>query len=323
MRKGEKRTAATTTFKAVKLPTGEQTFVPADLHILIPKARKIAPAERHFLAYLPWEKRYFEHIPEQYRGFFTYVLPSLHARTSNVHTALSIAQLPHLLKDFERPVNERLVYLALILHDCGWSQVNQPSLVASFNYNGVTPTGSDSMKAKQQHLVYGEALAYKLLDTFDFGNDPLHSDDIYAISEIIRRHDHDAAWEQDKYGYIRPEIKVMCDSDRLWSYTYENFWLDTVRKGVPPEAYLENITAEIATYFMTQPGKARARRLIRQRKAEVACYAAVMNNAELRASLIARTNRNPSRRLVYRTRQLALSAKSRRMQHAIIRENAY
>jgi hypothetical protein len=268
-------------------------------------------------------------IPEEYQAFFKFVLPFLHARTSNVHTALSVAQLPYLLKDLKQPVNERLVYLALILHDCGWSQVSQQDLLKSFNYNGVSPTGADSLQPKQKHLVYGEALAYKLLDSFynrddfgEFGKSPLTSQDIYEISEIIRRHDHDAAWEQGKYGRISMEVKIMCDSDRLWSYTHENFWLDTIRKNVPADAYLELIEGEIARYFFTSQGKARARQLIQGRKAEVSAYQEIMQDAEQRASLL-QNARHPSRRALYRAQQLVLSAKSRRMQRAHIRENAY
>jgi hypothetical protein len=311
----------TTVFKAALLPAGQHAFIPADLDVVTPKGRRIEAAQRHHLAYLPWKNKYFRHIPLEYRDFFTFVLPFLHARTSNVHTALSIAQLPYLLKGATTPVNKRLVYLALILHDCGWSQVGQQDLLRSFNYNGVSPTGADSVSPKQKHLVYGEALSYKLLDSFDFGANPLTSEEMYTISEIVRRHDHDAAWERGKYGRISPEVKIVCDSDRLWSYTYENFWLDTIRKGVPADAYFELIQGEVASYFFTPEGKARARQLIAERQTEVLAYQKVMQDAEMRASLLQKA-RHPSKRLLYRAQQLVLSAKSRRIQRAHIRENA-
>ena len=309
-------------FKSVALPTGVHSFVPTNLNILIPKAPRINPEDRHYLAYLPWEHKYLAHIPSAYHEFFKFVLPFLHARTSNVHTALSTAQLPYLLKNRTGEVNERIIYLALILHDCGWSQVTQQGLLMSLNYNGVAPTSSECVKPKQQHLIYGEALAYKLLDAFDFGGAPLSSDEIYAISEMIRRHDHDAAWEQGKYGPISAEIQILCDSDRLWSYTHENFWLDTIRKDVPPESYLKNMTDEISTYFFTEEGRTRALQLIDERKVEVDSYASLLQDSDKRAELILKT-RHPSRRLLFRTRQLVLSAKSRRLQRSLIRQNAY
>lgn len=309
-------------FKAALLPGRQFAFVPANLDILIPKAHRIPAAEKHHLAYLPWQNSYLALVPAEYRAFFKFVLPHLHARTSNVHTALSVAQLPHLLARTKQTVNEHLVYLALILHDCGWSQVNQADLVKSFNYNGVSPTGPDSMQPKQKHLVYGEALAYKLLDSFDFKSHTLTSHDIYTISEIIRRHDHDAAWEHGKYGHISPEVKIVCDADRLWSYTHENFWLDTIRKNVPADAYLELINNEINSYFFTPAGKARARELIAQRRPEVAAYKKIMKDAAMRSALIDKA-RHPSKRVLYSARQLILSAKSRRIQKGHIRQTAY
>jgi hypothetical protein len=309
-------------FKAVALPTGQHAFIPSDLHIIIPNPSRVSPEDRHYLAYMPWETKYYALVPEQHRPFFKFVLPFLHARTSNVHTALSIAQLPHILPKNLAKSEIRRIYLALILHDTGWSQVNQQGLLTSLNYNGVKPSSPESIKPKQQHLVYGEALAYQLLDSFDFGYKPLSSLDIYTISEMIRRHDHDAAWEQGKYGPIGTDIKVVCDADRLWSYTRENFWLDTIRKDVPPETYLQTIAEEIETYFFTSNGKQRARALVAKRLPEVQAYAELLQDAEIRSSLILKA-RNPSRRILYKAQQLFLSAKSRRVQRSLIKQNAY
>jgi hypothetical protein len=310
-----------TGFKAVAQPGAAFAFVPDDLHIIIPKTSRVPVDDRHYLAYLPWEARYLSHIPRAYQAFFKFVLPFLHARTSNVHTALSISQLPYLLPAATGAVNKRLIYLALILHDSGWSQVSTQGLVQSLGYNGVAPSSQASHKPKQQHLIYGESLAYTLLDAFDFGDQPLSSDDIYAITSVIRRHDHDAAWEAGRYGHISDEVRIVCDADRLWSYTRENFWLDTIRKAVPPEAYLEAVTAEIDSYFFTDQGRDRARQLVAERQHEVEAHARLMQNPELRTLLIWQS-RNPSRRMVYRTQQVALKLKSRRMHRAITRLTA-
>jgi hypothetical protein len=318
----EGKTSSITRFKAVALPTGTFAYVPLGINVLIPKAPRIAVTDRHYLAYLPWETRFLSHIPAQYQDFFAYVLPFLHARTSNVHTALSVSQLPHLLKDLKSPVDERIIYLSLILHDCGWSQVSTQGLVDSLSYNGVAPTSAASFKPKQQHLVYGEALAYRLLDNYDFGSQPITAEEIYTVSEVIRRHDHDAAWELGKYGPIATEVKLVCDADRLWSYTYENFWLDTVRKDVPPAPYLENLTAEISSYFFTAQGRARARSLIRERKREVEAYQQIIKDPDILAELVLRSRAQP-KRILYRARQLALSARSRRVQRGHIRQNSY
>jgi hypothetical protein len=258
------------TFRPLRVPGSSTAWVPTDVSIRFPTAPGIPTSDLHYLAYIPWDSRFLEHIPERYRDFFTYVLPHLGARTSNVHTALSVAQVPYLLKGAPATVDKDALYYALILHDCGWSEVSQESLVASLSYGGVAPTSSASLKPKRQHLIYGEALAYKLLGAYSFRADGPDPDDQYYIAEIVRRHDNDAPWEKGKYGEITIETKLVCDGDRLWSYTHENFWLDTVRKGIAPEIYIDNIEQAIDTYFFTEQGKARARQLAAERRIEVA-----------------------------------------------------
>jgi HD superfamily phosphohydrolase YqeK len=256
-------------FHVIQLPQGGEAYVPKDIKLTFPKADKININEQHYLAYIPWQERFLEHIPPSYREFYCSILPQLANRTSDVHTALSVAQIPVLLDAYPK-ANERIVYLATILHDIGWSEVSKQGLVDSLNYSGVLPT-ENAKHAKRQHLIFGEALAYKLLDDFDFDFD-LTEDDAYYITEIIRRHDNDQKWEQGKYGDITLETKLVCDADRLWSYTHENFWQDTVRKGVEPAAYLETIHTAVPTYFFTPIGRSRAHALLRSRRDEVSAY---------------------------------------------------
>jgi hypothetical protein len=321
MKTGRTRSPATA-FKAVLLPTDEFALLPKDLTVLIPRVPAIALEDRHYLAYIPWSDKFLRHIPRRHQEFFNFILPCLHTRTSDVHTALSVAQLPDLLDATAEPVDERIIYLALMLHDCGWNQVDQEGLVTSLSYNSVSPSGSHHIKPKQQHLIYGTALAYRLLDAFDFGDSPLSPSEIYEITDIIRRHDHDAAWEHGKYGDISMEIKLVCDSDRLWSYTNENFWLDTIRKGVAPEMYIQTISDEIESYFFTEQGKARARQLVDARRQEVESYAAVMENTKQRDHLYANAYR-PTTQLTEKARRVSLYLKSRRLQRLPLRREAY
>jgi len=69
-------------------------------------------------------------------------------------------------------------------------------------------------------------------------------------------------------------MELACDSDRLWSFTHENFWLDTIRKQIQPDDYINIITNEIPTYFFTDPGRARGRELAAKRREEVDAYLA-------------------------------------------------
>jgi hypothetical protein len=258
-------------FSWVAVPKNKNTFIPADIEIVIPNDNDLSDELRCRLAYIPWNDQYLQKIPEQYHDFFVYVLPKLHTRTTDVHTALSVSQLPVVIQDIPEIINEHLLYLGTILHDVGWSEVSQQGIADSLSYNGLV-LSDRSRASKQQHVIFGEALAYKLLTDYDVDKLSLSFDDVFSITEMIRRHDYDASWEKDKFGPISFETKLLCDCDRLWSYTHENFWLDTIRKMVRPEEYIDTIGDAIHNYFFTPAGKARARVLLADRRREVADY---------------------------------------------------
>jgi hypothetical protein len=69
-------------------------------------------------------------------------------------------------------------------------------------------------------------------------------------------------------------IRVVCDTDHLWSFTLENFWQDTVRKGVDPREYVANLREDLAGYFTTAPGRTKAARMLEERAVEVAAWEA-------------------------------------------------
>ena len=55
---------------------------------------------------------------------------------------------------------------------------------------------------------------------------------------------------------------MLGDADRMWSYTHENFWLDTIRKNTEPRQYLVNTREAIDGYFLTDAGREIAHRLM-------------------------------------------------------------
>jgi hypothetical protein len=76
-------------FRMIDLPQGGWAYMPADIHVRFPGNSDVARSRRHLLAYIQWDDTYLDFVPAHYRGFFKYALPHLHARTSNIHTALS------------------------------------------------------------------------------------------------------------------------------------------------------------------------------------------------------------------------------------------
>jgi hypothetical protein len=67
-------------------------------------------------------------------------------------------------------------------------------------------------------------------------------------------------------------MKVVCNADHLWSFTHLNYWQDTLRKGVKPDVYLENLGKDLDNYFVSEPGRWKARQLLEARRGEVEAW---------------------------------------------------
>lgn len=253
--------------QSIALPTGKTATLPADLRLIFPDDPKLTAEQRRATAYIPWGDKYLEYVPQEYRSFFQHALPHLGRRTTDVHTALSVSHLPFLIEYSADPVDDRVVFLATILHDTGWSKVSLPHIADSLSYSGVA-LSEESRLPKEQHILMSVALAIDLLDGFDFGDEPLLDTSKRHITEIIRRHDYDAPWEAGKYDELTAETKIVCDADRLWSYTHENFWQDTVRKDVKPAEYIDKLGDAVDSYFLTPQAKIKAFALLDDRQEE-------------------------------------------------------
>jgi hypothetical protein len=252
-------------FHRVTLPNGETRQVPSDITISVPRQKDVSVARRHLLAYVPWDEQYLMLIPEEYRAFFSFVRPHLSVRTTNVHTAISISYLPELMASLGEPASPRVMYLATILHDCGWSMLSPGDIADSLDYEGIAYT-QPAAEAKFKHTLYGSSLAYKLLEHY-FPQRQLALGEKMLIADIVRYHQHPAQYRATEPMPL--ELVLTCEADRLWPFTRENFWLDTIRKGVQPHEYLETITAEIDSILLTDAGRGIARRLVAERQSEL------------------------------------------------------
>jgi len=110
------------------------------------------------------------------------------------------------------------------------------------------------------------------LNEFEF-DPPLTAAQKEAIYQAILF--HDKPWELAAGGDIPVDLKLVCDVDHLWSFTHENFWQDTLRKGVDPTTYAENLGNDLEGYFVTEQGKRKARELLDARRGEVADWRVV------------------------------------------------
>ncbi len=109
-------------------------------------------------------------------------------------------------------------------------------------------------------------LAERLLSEYAF-DPPLTAEQTGMIYTAILYHDRPE--ELAAMGGVPASIQVVCDTDHLWSFTHENFWQDTVRKGVDPRAYFENLRRDLDNYFVTDVGKRRAALMLEERRVEV------------------------------------------------------
>ncbi len=254
-----------THFKAFQLPTGGTHWIPSDLDLELPAKTSVAPEHVHFLAYIPWQDEYLRLVPVAYRDFFIFVLPHLHVRTVDVHIATCLHYADELILATPGVIDERVVHEAFILHDCGWSQMREEEIAASLGIPGLA-LSADAAKPKIRHAELGRELAKRILGEYRF-DPPLTAEQMEIIGTAIFYHDKPE--ELAAMSNLPVSIQVVCDTDHLWSYTHANFWQDTVRKGMDPRDYLENLGIDLNAYFVTEPGKRKAAQMLEGRGEEV------------------------------------------------------
>jgi hypothetical protein len=251
-------------FKDYVTPAGHTYKIPTDIDLSAPKESSLMGEALDKLIYIPWDDKYLERIPGEYKDFFMFVLPHLKVRTTDVHVAACMPYLEKLIASFSDGLDERIIYIALILHDIGWSKLSEAEVASSLGVDGLT-LSSEAMGPKEKHAVVGQEIAKEILSSYKFA-DPLRDSQEELILDAVLF--HDKPWELAKGGDIPLEVKLVCDADHLWSFTHENFWQDTSRKGVEPQRYLENLKKDLEGYFVTDEAKQIARVLLSERAQE-------------------------------------------------------
>lgn len=257
-------------FTLFRLPTGQAAWIPADVDLRLPLSSTIQPDQLHYLIFIPWDAKYLDLVDPGYRDFFCTVLPYLHTRTTDVHVATCLPFVKELLGAEPGPVDERVVHLAFILHDAGWSQMTEQEIAGSLGVEGLALSGA-ALDPKARHAELGEALARRILGEYPFRT-PLTAVQKDRIYQAILYHDRPE--QLAVMGNIPLEVQAVCDVDHLWSFTHANFWQDTVRKGVVPRTYLQNLEHDLDGYFVAEPGRRKARQMLELRAREVQAHEA-------------------------------------------------
>lgn len=255
-------------FKALTLPTGAKASIPSDLRLRLPESTSVAPELVHYLAYIPWDAKYTESVDPSYRDLFNFVLPYLHVRTTDVHIATCLPFAKELIQANPGSVDERVVHVAFILHDSGWSQMSEQEIADSLGVEGLALSGA-AVGPKARHAELGRDLAQRILREHPL-EPPLTDEQKAMIYKAIFFHDKPE--QLATMGDLPPSIQIVCDTDHLWSFTHENFWQDTVRKGVTPNHYFDNLGKDLDGYFVTEAGKRKARQMLKDRGVEVRAW---------------------------------------------------
>jgi hypothetical protein len=207
-------------------------------------------------------------VDAAYRDFFKVVLPYLHARSTDVHVATCLPFIKELILAEMEPVDKQVVQIAFMLHDSGWSQMSELEIAESLGVSGLSLSGH-AVQPKARHAILGQQVAQKLLEQYPF-QPPLTTAQKNLIYQAVLYHDRPQ--ELVAGGAIPASLKVVCNVDHLWSFTHPNFWQDTLRKGVQPPAYLENLAQDLPAYFVSEPGRQKARQCLAERALEVAAW---------------------------------------------------
>ena len=259
-------TSPATEFVPFRLPTGEPAWIPADVDLHVPDSAAVDRESLHFLTYIPWDDKYLALVPAEHRDFFRFVLPHLHARTTDVHVANCLSLARDIIDGYGQPLDERVVYTAFILHDSGWSQMSEQEIANSLGVAGLA-LNATAASPKIRHVELGMELARRLLAEYPF-EPALTPQQVALILHAIQWHDRPQ--ELAALPDAPPTSLVMCDIDHLWSFTYLNFWQDTARKGVDPRDYVRNLEQDLGDYLVTDAGRREARRMLAERRADVA-----------------------------------------------------
>ena len=250
------------------LPGGQAAWIPDDIELCIPEKTSLDASNLHYLIYIPWHDKYLELVDEAYRDFFKVVLPFLHARSTDVHVAICLPFIKDLIQAETEPVDERVVQIAFMLHDSGWSQMSELEIAESLGVTGLSISGQ-AIQPKARHAILGQQVAQKILEAYPFQPALTASQKNWIYQAILF---HDRPEELAAGGGIPASVKVVCNTDHLWSFTHPNFWQDTLRKGVQPQVYLENLGKDLDGYFVSEPGRQKARQCLEERAIEVEAW---------------------------------------------------
>jgi len=168
--------------------------------------------------------------------------PFMRTRMNDVHLPMTVTYAEFIL-DTEPEADEEVTRVAALLHDVGWSRVDE-SRILSEGFRSDNFLTSD---IRVEHEKHGCDIAREILPGCGYDDEF-----ITKVTDIIDGHDTRA----ESYSI---EDSIMRDSDRMWRFNPTGLGFSAEWFAKTPRAIAEALENKIIKEMITERGKAMAR----------------------------------------------------------------
>ena len=175
--------------------------------------------------------------------------PYLDTRQNDVHVSLSCDFARRLLALFPK-ADEKIVLLAIVLHDVGWKMVPEEKQLNAFG-----PRAKDK-KTQRVHETEGVKIAQEILTRLKYDQEK-----ILEILSIIDGHD-------TRQEALSLNDQLVKDADKLWRFTPTGVDIDYARFGIPRDNYMEWLETMIDDWLFTPEAKLMAHEALAEAKCD-------------------------------------------------------
>lgn len=167
--------------------------------------------------------------------------PFMRTRMNDVHLPMTLTYA-ELILDTEPDADERVTRVAAMLHDVGWSRVDESRILEE----GFRSDNFMTSDIRVQHEKFGCDIAREILPGCGFDDEF-----ITKVTDIIDGHDTRA----ESYSI---EDSIVRDSDRLWRFNPTGLGFSAEWFGKTPREIVDQLTNKIMGEMITPAGRAMA-----------------------------------------------------------------
>lgn len=167
--------------------------------------------------------------------------PFMRTRMNDVHLPMTVTYAEFIL-DNEPGADELVTRVAALLHDVGWSRVDEEKILSE----GFRSDNFLTSDIRVQHEKHGVDIAREILPECGF-------DDAFIkrVTDIIDGHD-------TRKEHHSLEDAIMRDADRLWRFNPTGLGFSAEWFGQTPQWVLGDLTGRVMGEMITESGRAMA-----------------------------------------------------------------